>query len=198
MMKKNKNVDVLTTYADVDSVVTKTTAETTSNTIEALASSVYYESGLSGKLFGIDTATGLDRNVKVSIALMMNLAERFSNLITNIINELYKNSNISFTYKILPVSYQNEKEYLDDAFKIASSGYSLIVPALALGLSQRDLSNLKELENDVLRLPETLRPLHSAFTQSANSDSAGATDEGGAPKKEVDDKNPHTIETEIS
>lgn len=191
MMKNNPNVDVLTTYADVDAVVTKGTADRTASAVETMASSVYYEAGITGKLFGIDTATGIDRNTKVTLAIMMNLANRFSVLITNVINELYKNSNISFTYKILPISYQNDDEYLDNAFKMASSGYSLIVPALALGISQRDLSNLKELENDVMKLPEVLIPLSSAFTQSANS-------EPGAPKKDVDDKNPHTVETEIS
>jgi hypothetical protein len=34
MMKGNKNVSVLTTYADVDSVVSKTTNENTNNVLE--------------------------------------------------------------------------------------------------------------------------------------------------------------------
>lgn len=191
MMKKNPNVDILTTYADVEAVVTKTANDAAANKIESVANSVYYEAGVSGKIFGVDTATGIKHNIRVGIAMMMNLADRFSVLITNIINELYQNSNISFTYKILPISYQNDDEYLDNAFKVASSGYSFIVPALALGLSQRDLTNLKELENDVLKLPETLIPLSSAFTSSG-------TGEVGAPKKKVDDKSPTTLTTEES
>ncbi len=192
MLKGNPNINVLTTYADVDAINTKTAVDRASNVIETMASSVYYEAGLSGKMFGIDTATGIDRNTKVSLAIMMNLAHRFSEFITRIINELYQNTNISFTYKILPISYQNDDEYLDNAFKMASSGYSFIVPALALGLSQRDLSNLKELENDVLGFPEVLIPLSSSYTQS------GSDDEGGAPTKTEDEKAPHTIENEIS
>jgi len=34
MMKGNKNVSVLTTYADVDAVVSKTTNENTNNVLE--------------------------------------------------------------------------------------------------------------------------------------------------------------------
>ncbi|MBQ4122240.1 hypothetical protein IJD44_00725 [bacterium] len=36
MMRNNKNVSVLTTYADVDAIVSKTTADTASNTLEKM------------------------------------------------------------------------------------------------------------------------------------------------------------------
>lgn len=194
MMKSNPNVSVLTTYADVDSVVTKSTADTTANSIEKLAQSVYYEAGISGKLFGVDTATAIDKNIKVGIGMMMMIANRFADFITYVINDLYKNSNISFTYKILPISYQNDDTFIDNSFKLASSGYSFIVPALALGLSQRDLVNLKDLENNVMKLTEVLLPLSSAFTASSNDNKT----EGGAPTKDVDDKSPETLRTEES
>ena len=40
MMKGNKNVSVLTTYADVDAITSKTTADTTSSTIEGSQANV--------------------------------------------------------------------------------------------------------------------------------------------------------------
>jgi hypothetical protein len=49
-----------------------------------------------------------------------------------------------------------------------------LLPAIALGINQRDLSNLKDLENDVLKLREKLIPLMSSYTQSG---------EVGAPAK---------------
>lgn len=85
MMKGNPNISVLTTYADVDSVVTKSTADTTANSIEKLAQSVYYEAGVSGKLFGVDTATAIDKNIKVGIGMMMMIANRFADFITYVI-----------------------------------------------------------------------------------------------------------------
>jgi hypothetical protein len=36
MMKQNKNVSVLTTYADVDAIVSKTSNDNTSNTLEKM------------------------------------------------------------------------------------------------------------------------------------------------------------------
>ena len=46
------------------------------------------------------------------------------------------NSNITFKYTILPITPYNAEKYADSAFKFANSGYSFLLPALALGLSQ--------------------------------------------------------------
>jgi len=59
------------------------------------------------------------------------------------------------------------------------------LPAIAADLSQKDLINLKELENDALKLTEILKPLSSAYTQG--------TGEVGRPKLPVDEKSPKTI-----
>jgi hypothetical protein len=62
---------------------------------------------------------------------MMNLANKFAKFVTNIVNKNFANSNISFKYTILPVTYHNETKYIDSSYKLATAGYSLIVPALA-------------------------------------------------------------------
>jgi len=90
--------------------------------------------------------------------------------VTNITNEMYSNPNIKFKYTILPISYYNTDKYIEDAFKLATSGYSLLLPAIALDLSQKELGNIKDLENDVLKLGEKLIPLASAYTAGAAGD----------------------------
>ena len=79
---------------------------------------------------------------------------------------------------------------------MASSGYSYLLPAIGSGLSQRDIINIKDLENNVLDLTNRLKPLQSGFTQSG--DSEAPTDEGGRPAMEDKDKNPSTIKKEES
>jgi ribosomal protein L12E/L44/L45/RPP1/RPP2 len=54
-------------------------------------------------------------------------------------------------------------------------------------LSQKDFIGLKELENDVLKLGEIMKPLSSAHTQSAE-DSKAPSEEGGRPAKEEEEK----------
>ena len=65
------------------------------------------------------------------------------------------------------------------------------MPALALGLSQRDLGNIKDLENTLLNLGDKLKPLNSAYTQSGNG-------KVGAPEKPIEEKSPKTIQNEES
>jgi hypothetical protein len=51
MMKGNKNISVLTTYADVDAVVSKTSSEAVTNTLEKALQNVYSKGSVSGQIF---------------------------------------------------------------------------------------------------------------------------------------------------
>ena len=84
--------------------------------------------------------------------------------ITTILNRNFSNGSINFKYKIMPISYYNESNYITDSFKLAQSGYSFILPALAQGITQRDLLNIKEVENNIMELHQVLIPLQSAYT----------------------------------
>ena len=151
---------------------------------------VYYEAGASSQIFSPTGSQALDTSIKNDVALMMILGNKYSRFFSHILNGLFSNANINFTYKILPISYYNESDYITDTFKLAQSGYSFLLPALACGISQRELTSIKSLENDVLKLKDVLLPLESAYTQSATNG------ESGAPAKKVEDKAAKTIQNE--
>lgn len=196
MLKGNKNVSVLTTYADVDSIVSKTTSDSNNNTIERMLQNIYSKAGVSSQIFASTGSSTLESSIQYDISLMMYLANKFARFITNTINSIFSNGNINFKYTILPVGVQNESKYIDTAFKLASSGYSILVPAIAEGFSQKDIMSIKDLENDVLKLGEKLIPLTSSYTQS-NSNTEKES-EGGRPTKEQSEKSEKTIENETS
>ena len=196
MLRGNKNVSVLTTYADVDSIVSKTAADSNNNTIERMLQNIYSRAGVSSQIFASTGSSTLESSIQYDISLMMYLANKFSRFITNTINSIFSNGNINFKYTILPVGIQNESKYIDTAFKLASSGYSILVPAIAEGFSQKDIIGIKDLENDVLKLGEKLIPLTSSYTQS-NSNTEKES-EGGRPAKEQSEKSDKTIENETS
>lgn len=214
MMKPNKNVSVLTTYADVDAIVSHTAADSVSNNLEKMVQNIYNEGGVSKEVFSPTGSSSLETSVKNDTALMMILGNKYSRFISNLVNELFANANVSFKYTILPITYYNESTYITDSFKLAQSGYSFILPALALGFSQRDIGNIKDLENDVLKLGERMIPLASAYTQSAaaqeskteeteTQEEGKATteqvgEEGGRPKLKESEKSAKTIENEKS
>ena len=189
MMKRNENLSVLTTYADVDAIVSKTANDNSLNSVDKALTNIYAEAGSSSQLFGTDSNLSLATSITNDMALMMVLARKLENFITSILNEKYGNANITFTYKILPVSYYNQKEYVETSLKLATSGYSFLLPALAMDISQRELSNLKDLENDVLKLKEKLQPLSTAYTETGNV---------GRPAKDAQDKSAKTVANEES
>lgn len=190
MMKGNKNISVLTTYTDVDAIVSKTTSDATSNSLEKMVQNIYDQAGVSKELFAASGSSSLDKSIKNDTALMMVLGNKYSDFLTNLINTLFANSNVNFKYTILPITWYNEKEYVEESFKLAGMGYSFLIPSMALGLSQRDLVNVKNLENDVLKLEDILIPLQTAYTQTS--------DGAGRPEKEDTEKTPKTIKNEES
>ena len=47
---------------------------------------------------------------------------------------------------------------------MATNGFSYLLPSIAAGLSQKDLVNVKKLENTLLDLQKLLIPLESSHT----------------------------------
>lgn len=190
MMRGNKNVSVLTTYADVEAVVSKTTADTVKSALTEMRQNIYSTVGASQQIFAPEGSQALPYSIKNDITLMMILATKYSRFITYIVNELFGNTSIYFTYDIIPVGEYNRTEYLNDALKLAQNGYSFILPSVAMGINQSQLVNLKNLENNALKLDELLIPLSTSYTQSSG--------EVGRPKKDLSEKADKTIQNEDS
>lgn len=194
MLKGNQNLSVLTTYADVDAIVSKTGADSNNNILDRMYKNIYNNAGVSPELFCSTGSATLEASIKMDISLMMTFANKYAYFITQVVNDSYANSNINFKYVIFPICEQNRTDYIDETFKLAQSGYSALLPALALGFSQRDILNIKSLENDVLKISDVFIPLSSAYTQSGNS----SNDEGGAPTKKESEKQEKTIKNDNS
>lgn len=190
MLKDDANVSVLTTYADVDAIVAHSNNDNALNSVDKALKNIYAESGSSSQLFGTDSNLSLETSINNDMALMMTFVKRVDALITRIINAKFGKSEVSFIYQTLPISYYNESKYIENSMKLANSGYSFIVPSLAIGISQGELLNLKDLENDVLKLGDKLIPLSTSYTQSGNSP--------GRPALSPEEKSEKTVANEIS
>lgn len=187
MMKGNKNLSVLTTYADVEAVVSKTSADTVSNSLEKMVQNIYAQAGTSSLLFATTGTQALGTSIANDMAMMMILGNKYSKFVTFVINTLFANTTLKFDWKLLPISYYNQKDFIDQSLKLAQSGYSFLLPSIASGVSQGALTQLKELENDVLDLGSVLIPLSSSYTQSG---------EVGRPEKDPEEKAQKTIQNE--
>ena len=198
MLKGNKNLSVLTSYADVDSVTSNSSNENVDDVLNREEQNIYAQGGVSGEIFASTGSGTLAVSLQNDLACMMTFANKAAVFISNVLNEKFSNSNISFKYLMMSVSYFNESDFIDDAFKLVASGYSAIVPALAFGMSQKDLTDIKDLENQVLKLGEKLKPLSTAYTQSGKAGASSSQDsnpgEGGRPTLKGTEKTEKTIE----
>ena len=188
MMKGNKNVSVLTTYADVDSIVSKTSAENDTSTLDKMLQNVYANAGVSSQIFAPMGVQAIMLSIINDIAFMMVLANKYARFVSKVINHLFSNSNISFRYIFLALSLFNKSDFISDSLKLAQSGYSYLLPAVAAGLSQREIVNIKDLENDVLNLRDKFIPLQTSYTESNGK--------VGAPEKKLEEKAEKTIQNE--
>lgn len=188
MMKGNKNVSVLTTYADVDSIVSKTSADNDNSSIELMAQNIYANAGVSSQIFAPLGVQAIMLSIINDTAFMMILGNKYARFVSKIINNLFGNANISFRYTIFPITLYNRSDFITDTLKLAQSGYSYLIPAIAAGVSQREIVNLKDLENDVLDLRDKFIPLQTSYTESSG--------EVGAPEKKLEEKSEKTIKNE--
>ena len=184
MMKKNKNVSVLTTYGDVD-VASSRGSDKVETVLERMEKNIYSQAGTSGQIFN-GSGSSLKDSLNNDLSLMMYLANKQSLFITNTINALYGNNEVRFTYKIMPISLYNAADYIETNFKLLGSGYSALATGLGVGLTQREIVNIKDLENNVLKLGDRLKPLATSYTQSSSNakaeDGEEKPEDGKAPK----------------
>lgn len=204
MLKGNKNISVLTSYGDVEVASSTTSDARTDSALTRMEKNIYAQAGVSSEIFAPSGSSSLETSINNDTALMMYLANKFARFITNMINKHCANGNVSFTYQIMPVTYHNTNDFISSSFKLVASGYSALLPALAFGISQRDLINIKDLENDVLKLGERLIPLSNAYTQSSSTQGSSPTaatadsDENGRPALKGTEKSEKTVENEKS
>ena len=200
LQASNPRTSVFTTYGDVAVEGLKSSDSVTNNTLKNMLQSTYSMAGVSGEIFAASGSSSLGTSLAFDTALMMVLANKIGTFLTTIVNRLYSNGAIKFKYQFLPITYHNDIQYVDNYFKLAGSGYSYLLPAIAQGISQHDLLGLKTLENDVLKLQDKLIPLSSAYTQSSSAadkdktneekdtgkadESEAPTEEGGRPPKD--------------
>lgn len=187
MLSKNLDMDVLTTYAEVKVESLSDGRQTVTSSLNTFSDFVYGESGISMNNFNTTGNLSLVHSLRNDLSIMMSLADKFSRYFTYIVNEFVAINNVKYSFSILPVAFFNEKEYVGDAYKLATAGYSFLLPAIASGLTQRQAVDIKTLENTLLDLPSMFIPLQLSSTQS------GAANEGGAPQKEDGEKADKTI-----
>ena len=159
------------------------------NTISEAEQNLFTAAGVSSLLFNNDkaSANALLLSIKADQAITFGIVKSIEDVVNRFIQAQSYGKNFKVTF--LDCSPFNRKEMGDMYLKACQYGLPFIAMyAASQGMSQSEVDCMSFLENDVLNLTERFVPLQSSSTQSAaSSDGNGATDEGGAPTKDVGD-----------
>ncbi len=157
------------------------------DTISKAEQNLFTAAGVSSLLFNNEkaSANALLLSIKADQTITFGIVKSIEDALNRIIQDQSYGKNFKVTF--LDVSPFNRKEMGDAYLKAASYGLPTISAyAASQGIGQAELDCMSFLEGRVLGLQDLFRPIQSSTQMSSDElEKKGATDEGGAPKKEV-------------
>ena len=213
MLRRAVGVDVLTTFAEIDSVdMADKNTSTTTDDLEKVERAVFNSLGISQNLFNTDGNMSLEKSILNDESSVRNLLLQFSIFFDRVTQSLNSNKKkYNFKLYMLETTQYNYKDLSKLYKEQTQMGYSKMLPQIALGHSQSFILNTAHFENEILHLSEVMIPplLSSTLSSSdvlgkSNQNTSNKTqsntsgDKGGRPEKPDDQKSDKTIKNKES
>ena len=206
MLKRAVGIDVLTTFADIETVDTqdKTTVAST-DPLQKVERTVYNNLGISQNLFNTEGSTALEKSVINDEASVRDLVYQFQAFLNKVIKKFDRKGHYSFRIEILPTTIYNFKDISKMYKEQTQVGFGKLLPQIALGHSQSSILATMYFENEVLKLSEIMIPPMMSSTMSSKTTSQKEANEKivnddkkepGRPALEEDKKSEKTLANE--
>lgn len=160
MLKRAVGVDVLTTFADIDSIDMSDKNTTTSqDDLMKVERTVYNAFGVSQGLFNTDGNMALNMSILNDEGAVRTLLLQFGVFFDRLTQACSSNKKkYNFRLYMLETTQYNYKELSKMYKEHVQLGYSKMLPQIALGHSQSSILNTAYFENEVLHLSEVMIP----------------------------------------
>ena len=205
MLQRAIGVDVLTTFADVESIDMSNNLSTANvDGLEKVERTVYNALGVSKNLFNTDGNLSIEKSILEDEGIMRRLLLQFQIFFDKITQERVQAKNRKKYYKDLSKMYKEQVQI----------GYSKMLPQIAMGHSQSSIVNTAYFENNILHLYDIMIPPLMSSVMSSESvlgkdekestdkteSNTGESDSGktGRPEKEESEKSDKTLQNEES
>ena len=213
MLSKAIGVDVVTTFADVDSIdLSDSRSTTATDDLERIERTTFNAFGVSQNLFNTDGNLSLEKSILNDESSLRNLLLQFSTFFDKVCDQIVVNKKHKMRFYMLETTQYNYKDLAKLYKEQTSMGFSKILPQIALGHSQSFILNSINFENKYLHLSEVMIPPLTSNTmngedllgmtdKSNNQKSNNKTDsnnEGGRPEKQESEKTEKTIQNQES
>lgn len=193
MLKRAVGVDVLTTFADVDSLdMSDRNTTTTTDDLAKVERSVFNSLGFSQNMFNTDGNLSLQKSIQQDESSVRNLLLQFATFLERVVDKMGvgQKKKYSFHLYMLETTQYNYQDLSKMYKEQTQLGYSKMLPQIALGHSQSSILNTAYFENKVLKLHEIMIPNLMSSTMSSEQ-ILGANDQNNSPKNQnnIDNKN---------
>ena len=160
MLQRAIGVDVLTTFADVDSIdMSDKNTTTTRDDLAKVERTVYNAAGTSKNIFNTDGNLALEKSILEDESTIRNLLLQFVIFFDKIVQDRNVNKKkYAFRFYMLETTQYNYQALSKLYKEQAAMGHSKILPQIALGHSQSFILNTAHFENEVLHLAELMLP----------------------------------------
>ena len=169
MLSNAIGVDVLTTFADIDSVdISDKTTATTNDELEKVERSLYNAFGTSQNIFNASGNMATTNSILNDEAMCRTLLLQLSAFYDQVTQLMSSNpKKWKFRLYMLETTQYNYKELSKMYKEQVQIGYSKMLPQIALGHSQSFILNSCKFENEVLKLHEIMIPPLMSSTMSS-------------------------------
>lgn len=220
MLRRAVGVDVLTTFADIESIdMSDKNTTATQDDLAKVERAVYNDAGISQHVFNTDGNMALEKSVLNDEGFVRTLLLQFEVFFDRIVQSKSANKKkYNFRLYMLETTQYNYKELAKLYKEEVQLGYGKMYSQIALGHSQSSIMNTAYFENEVLNLSELMIPplmsstlnmqdlkggsgsSSSSGTQKIGSSSSSGDSSGkaGRPEKPNDQKSEKTIKNKES
>lgn len=181
MLQRAIGVDVLTTFADVESIdMSDKNTTTTRDDLAKVERTVYNATGISKNIFNTDGNMALEKSILDDESTIRNLLLQFAMFFDRIVQS--KNTSkkkYNFRFYLLETTQYNYQALAKLYKEQSQIGHSKMLSQIALGHSQSFILNTAHFENEVLHLTELMIPNLMSSTMNLQ-DLLGKTGESGS------------------
>lgn len=206
MLQHAVGVDIITTFADIDSIdISDSNTTTTKDDLAKVERSVYNAFGTSRNLFNTDGNLALEKSILDDESTMRTILLQFHEFLDSITQKMGNNrKKYNFKFYMLETTQYNYKELAKTYKEQVQVGYSKMLPQIAMGHSQSSILHTAYFENQILDLGTIMIPPLMSSTMNMESmqlakeakDNAAinGSDTGGRPEKPMDEKSEKTLQ----
>lgn len=163
-------ISVLSTIADVHlEDLNNGTGDEANNSVDAAEDSAYNDFGIASSLFNTDGNLALEKSITTDEAYVKPLLLQFEQFFNRYLEWKFNKASLKFRLKMLNTSIFNFKE-LSSAYKdLTKIGFSRFLPIVALGHTQKEVTSMAKLEQQIMQLDAYMLPPFSSNTMSSDT-----------------------------